>query len=1114
MGAAAATIERALGSEDAEERRQATAEVGGMPVDAALPLLMRALGDEDWRVRKEATIAARALGTAAPLLAALVSALGDGENVGLRNAAVDVLASAGPAATAPLAEAFGQLDADGRKLVVEIFGKGRDPAALAALDAALDDPDDNVRQGAIEAVAALGPLARDRAEKVLLGRLDDRDHVVRLTALEGLTSLEVPIPWERLAPLVEDPTLRSAALSAAALSASPEAARALCRVLAGARGNAFELALKALGRIFEGPLAASVAPALAEGGADFGRRLVTAALPDGRGDDSIPRRATALRLAAAAAAPGLVDAAVGALSEEALAEAAQRALVALGPAALPEVIGWLDAPETSSAREARAALVDVIGRVTTAGGPHAGAALSALRRAVRDPERQVAVRALVALSRLGDAEDLELIAASTLEESRPLTAAAETALAALAARFPAAARVLADRLARDEGSLLPAAIAIGAATASSPFEESDAAFLAQAATAGDPRARRAAVHAVSEIRASTGSAFPGAMEVLRIALTDEEHEVRVAAARALGRLCTARDALRASDVLDLVDRSGESDLVAAAVRAVGEGFGLRHAAGSAPPADSGPGPRPLRARRAEPRGHRGRRGARPGAARRRALGDQRARERPRSSGRGRGEGRPPQALRRRGRGRPRRPRPRPRAPEARGARPRRRAALGRAARRRAPLAGAAPPDGAGSQGQGRHPARPPALVALDPRAARRLCPRGRRSVAVPRFDEIRLDQAEFRLLRELFNEHCGILFGPEARPVIERRLRDRLAALGLASFGEYYQLLRFDDRGRAEIDEAVDLITINETYFFREAYQLRAYKDEILPALRQAPAPRERLSVWSAGCSTGEEVYSIAICTRESGLFQGKSVRVFGSDISRRCVTHARRGVYGASAFRATAPEQRKRWFVERPDGMHVADDLRSMCQFGHLNLLDVPRTSVVGRVDVIFCRNVLIYFDDVSRRRVIDMFYDRLLPGGYLLLGHSESLLNVSTAFELVHLREDLVYRKPQSSGARFFATGDPFRRDPTQPIPAVPAPSRPGATGRPVPVPAPSDPALRRPGHTTSRGLGGPLPPEIAALIAEANAAEARANHAGSAPPAPEPPPDLPGKPPRNNR
>jgi chemotaxis protein methyltransferase CheR len=278
---------------------------------------------------------------------------------------------------------------------------------------------------------------------------------------------------------------------------------------------------------------------------------------------------------------------------------------------------------------------------------------------------------------------------------------------------------------------------------------------------------------------------------------------------------------------------------------------------------------------------------------------------------------------------------------------------------------------------------------------------------VLRPDEIRLDAAEFRLLRELFNESCGLSFGPESRPVLERRLRERLAGLGISSFGEYYQFLRFHDRGRTELEEAIDLVTVNETYFFREAYQLRAYQTEVLPMLGG-----DRLSVWSAGCSTGEEVYTIAMMTREGGAFTTPgSMRIFGSDISRRCLAAARRGVYGPSSFRATPPEARRRYFVERPDGLHVADELRAACHFGHLNLLDTARAVVVGRVDVIFCRNVLIYFDDTSRRRVIDMFYDRLVPGGFLLLGHSESLLNLSTAFELVHLKEDLVYRKPLST-------------------------------------------------------------------------------------------------------
>ena len=285
----------------------------------------------------------------------------------------------------------------------------------------------------------------------------------------------------------------------------------------------------------------------------------------------------------------------------------------------------------------------------------------------------------------------------------------------------------------------------------------------------------------------------------------------------------------------------------------------------------------------------------------------------------------------------------------------------------------------------------------------------------------RLRPDEFRLLRDLINGCAGIHFGDDALSILERRLRERLLALGLRSFGEYYQFLRFATAASAELEEVIDLLTTNETYFFRESYQLRAFRDEVLPELARAPS-RRLLSIWSAGCSTGEEAYTIAILVAESGLFGDWEVRVYGSDISRRCVAAARRGVYGPSAFRVTPEEIRRDYFVERVDGVHVDERIRASCHFGHLNLMDDERARIVGRVDVVFCRNVLIYFDHRSRKRVIDMFYERLVPGGYLFLGHSESLLNVSTAFELVHLREDLVYRKPAgAANSRLCPGGTP---------------------------------------------------------------------------------------------
>jgi chemotaxis protein methyltransferase CheR len=138
-------------------------------------------------------------------------------------------------------------------------------------------------------------------------------------------------------------------------------------------------------------------------------------------------------------------------------------------------------------------------------------------------------------------------------------------------------------------------------------------------------------------------------------------------------------------------------------------------------------------------------------------------------------------------------------------------------------------------------------------------------------------------------------------------------------------------------------------------------------------------------------------------------------------VTAARRGVYGEASFRATPEEIRRAFFRDGPEGWSVADATREVCHFGQMNLLDQDRPRLIGNVDAVFCRNVLIYFDARSRKAAIERLYERLYPGGVLLLGHSESLLNVSTAFELLHLKDDLVYRKPLSSGSGSDATEEP---------------------------------------------------------------------------------------------
>ena len=272
----------------------------------------------------------------------------------------------------------------------------------------------------------------------------------------------------------------------------------------------------------------------------------------------------------------------------------------------------------------------------------------------------------------------------------------------------------------------------------------------------------------------------------------------------------------------------------------------------------------------------------------------------------------------------------------------------------------------------------------------------------------RLSDEEFRLLRGLVHGHCGLTFGEEMRYLLERRLLPRLEALGLSSFRAYHEVLRHAPGRQAELGEAVDLLTTNETYFYREPLQLEAFSREILPACAAARGRERRLRIVSAGCSTGEEVYTLAVLVREARLFEGWDVEVIGADISRRCLASAQAGVYGEHAFRTPQAEPMRRWCRQREGKWVVDDAIKRMVRFTRENLLDPRALASVAQVDVIFCRNVMIYFDLPVRQRVLRRFHDALREGGWLLLGHSESLLNAPADFEAVHLRSDLAYRKP----------------------------------------------------------------------------------------------------------
>ena len=274
---------------------------------------------------------------------------------------------------------------------------------------------------------------------------------------------------------------------------------------------------------------------------------------------------------------------------------------------------------------------------------------------------------------------------------------------------------------------------------------------------------------------------------------------------------------------------------------------------------------------------------------------------------------------------------------------------------------------------------------------------------------ILMSDTTYRLLRELIYKHCGLTFDDHSRYLLEKRLSNRLFKHQINDFQRYYHFLMYDKNRDEELKEIIDLLTVNETYFFREDRQLKAFSEEILPELREKKkAQRSRsLRIWSAGCSTGEEPYTLAMLVMQTGLFADWDVEVFASDISQRVLKVARKGEYGPSSFRTTDPYYIRKYFTEA-DGKHrIIDPVRQLVNFGYLNLFDRGRIAMLGTMDLIFCRNVIIYFDKEAKQKVMLEFEERLRTGGYLLLGHSESLMNISNAFRLKHLKHDMVYEK-----------------------------------------------------------------------------------------------------------
>ena len=280
---------------------------------------------------------------------------------------------------------------------------------------------------------------------------------------------------------------------------------------------------------------------------------------------------------------------------------------------------------------------------------------------------------------------------------------------------------------------------------------------------------------------------------------------------------------------------------------------------------------------------------------------------------------------------------------------------------------------------------------------------------LPQVIEETISSEDFLKFREFFYRKTGIHFDDGKRYFVDKRLLDRVRMTGHRSFRDYFITLRFESSGK-EMQQLVNLMTVNETYFFREEYQFQCMVNSILPEICQHKRKGERLRIWSIPSSSGEEPYSIALYLLEFWKdIDNYDVEILASDIDTTILEQARKGRYSRRSVQNLPPAIRDRYFKKVNNVEFQAnDELRSSVEFSHVNLSDPASVRNYRHFDLIFCRNLLIYFDDNSRRMAAETFFDALNPGGFICLGHSESMSRISGIFKVRKFDDAMVYQRP----------------------------------------------------------------------------------------------------------
>ena len=268
----------------------------------------------------------------------------------------------------------------------------------------------------------------------------------------------------------------------------------------------------------------------------------------------------------------------------------------------------------------------------------------------------------------------------------------------------------------------------------------------------------------------------------------------------------------------------------------------------------------------------------------------------------------------------------------------------------------------------------------------------------------------FMKLRNLIYERTGISFEANKIYYIKKRLQQRMEISGLDDIDDYIKHLKLFDRDGREFQELMNLLTVNETYFFREFSQLQVFAEACLDEVveRKLAQGDKTIRIFSAGCSTGAEPYTLAIIIREMlDDFARWNVLVKGADIDENVLAMARRGIYDDRAVKDVPDSYLSKYFTNsKPGVFEVKPQVKDLVVFEHVNLMDRRALRYEDNYDFVFCRNVLIYFDDVSRKQVVEKFYAMLNKGGFIFLGHAESLSRISSAFKVKRLDGQIVYQ------------------------------------------------------------------------------------------------------------